>query len=270
MGAARLRAVLDAGGIRPRKELGQNFVVDPNTIRKVVDAAQLAPKDRVLEIGAGGGSLTLGLDAAAQWVVAVELDARLLPVIEDVLADTTNVEILHADALRMSLGDLEVNRLVANLPYGIAAPVVIRVLSEAPQVGELTVMTQREVGRRFASLPGSRVYGTTSVLVRYFGEASVVANVSRNAFYPVPNVDSVVVRIVRHAREPVVARADFFAVVKAAFSQRRKMLRNTLSAHAGSAQDAERALADCGIDPRARAESLDVADFVRLTQELHR
>jgi 16S rRNA (adenine1518-N6/adenine1519-N6)-dimethyltransferase len=269
IGARRLRAVLRAGAVHPRKDLGQNFVVDPNTIRKMVEAARLAPGDRVLEIGAGAGSLTLGLAGAAESVLAVELDARLLPVLHEVLAGASNVDILHADALRLPLGQLDVNRLVGNLPYSIAAALVIKVLSEAPQVGELTVMTQREVAERFAALPGSRVYGATSVLVRYFGTPAVVARVSRNAFYPVPNVDSAVVRIVRQAHDLPVEREDFFALVKAAFSQRRKTLRNALTSHAGSPFAAERALKRSGIDPRARAESLAVADFARLVRELH-
>lgn len=268
LGARRLREMLDARAVRPRRDLGQNFVVDPNTIRKVVDAARLGPEDRVLEIGAGGGSLTLGLAAVAAGVVAVEVDARLLPVLEEVLAGVSNVEVLHADALRLRLDGLAVNRLVGNLPYGIAPSLVIRVLAEAPRVGELTFMTQREVGERFASRPGSRTYGATSVLVGYFGVASVVAQVSRNAFYPVPNVDSVIVRIVRRTGAPNVDLEPFRAVVKAAFSQRRKMLRNTLTALAGSPGVAERALEDCGIDPRARAESLGVEEFVRLAQRL--
>jgi 16S rRNA (adenine1518-N6/adenine1519-N6)-dimethyltransferase len=269
IGARRLRDLLRAGAVNPRKDLGQNFVVDPNTIRKMVEAARLAPGDRVLEIGAGAGSLTLGLAGAAESVLAVELDARLLPVLHEVLAGASNVDILHADALRLPLGQLDVNRLVGNLPYSIAAALVIKVLSEAPQVGELTVMTQREVAERFAALPGSRVYGATSVLVRYFGTPAVVARVSRNAFYPVPNVDSAVVRIVRQAHDLPVEREDFFALVKAAFSQRRKTLRNALTSHAGSPFAAERALKRSGIDPRARAESLAVADFARLVRELH-
>jgi 16S rRNA (adenine1518-N6/adenine1519-N6)-dimethyltransferase len=266
LGARRLREVLDARGVRPSKALGQNFVTDPNTIRKIVDVAGLTSSDRVLEIGAGAGSLTLGLAAGAAKVVAVELDRYLLPVLSDTVGAVENVEVVHGDALEIDLTELEVNKVVGNLPYNIATQVVLRVLEEAHQVTELTVMTQREVGERLAAGPGSKTYGQTSVMVAYFARAEVVAPISRRVFYPVPNVDSVLIRIVRKPEVADVDRVLLFRVIKAAFSQRRKNLRNTLASVAGSNEDAERVLRATDIDPERRGETLGLDDFLSLTR----
>jgi 16S rRNA (adenine1518-N6/adenine1519-N6)-dimethyltransferase len=266
LGARRLREVLDARGIRPSKALGQNFVTDPNTIRKIVDTARLAPNDRVLEIGAGAGSLTLGLAAAAEKVTAVEVDRYLLPVLEETVGAVENIEVVHGDALELDLAEIDAGKLVGNLPYNIATHVVLRVLEEAPQITELTVMTQREVGERLAAGPGSKTYGQTSVMVAYFATAEVAGTISRRVFYPVPNVDSVLVRIVR---KPVLENADpklLFSIIRAAFSQRRKNLRNTLGPLAGSTEAAERVLRAAAIDPGARGETLGLDDFLRLTR----
>ena len=265
IGARRLREILTAGDIRPTKTLGQNFVIDPNTIRKVVDAAAVGPDDHVLEIGAGAGSLTLGLAAAAGRVTALEVDASLLPVLEQTLASAPNVELVHADALRYDLGSVGANKLVANLPYNIATQVVLAALEAAPSIEGLTVMTQREVGERLAAGPGSKTYGQTSVMVAYFARARVVAPISRRVFYPEPNVDSVLVQITRNRGVPSVDRAAFFAVVRASFGQRRKTMRNNLSGLAGSAGAAAEALERAGVDPGARAETLSLDHFVRLT-----
>ena len=265
LGARRLRELLDSRGIKPSKALGQNFVIDPNTIRKVIDVAGIGPSDRVLEVGAGAGSLTLGLASASAHVTAIEVDRWLVPVLEESLVGTSNVTLLHEDALTADLAALDVNKLVANLPYNIATHVVLRVLEEAPQVSELTVMTQREVGERLAAGPGSKVYGQTSVMVAYFASADVAARISRNVFYPVPNVDSVLVRIVRRPEPPDVDRSALFEVIRAAFGQRRKTIRNNLAPLAGSTDDAERVLAAASIEPGARGETLSLDDFVRLT-----
>lgn len=265
LGARRLRAAFEAHGVRPTKSLGQNFVVDPNTIRKVVDVARVRADDRVLEIGAGAGSLTLGLAAAAAHVVAVELDARLLPVLGEMLTAVGNVEVVAADAMTVSLGGIDATKLVANLPYNIAVPVVMRVLQEAPQISELVVMTQREVGERLAAQPGSKAYGQVSVIVRYFGTPSVAAKISRRAFWPVPGVDSVLVRIQRED-PPDVAPDVLIPVVRAAFAQRRKTIRNTLAAAGFGGIDA--ALASGGIDPGSRAEQLSLDDFVAVANSV--
>ena len=265
LGARRLREILASHDIRPTKALGQNFVVDPNTIRKVLQVARVDPDDRVLEIGAGAGSLTLGLTAAAAAVVAVEVDPRLTEVLKETLAGVANVEVIQADALTASLTDLRANKLVANLPYNIAVPVVLRVLETAPQIGELVVMTQREVGERLVAGPGSKTYGQVSVMVAYFGRATLAAKISRRAFWPVPNVDSVLVRIVRRD-PPDISPERLFPVIRAAFAHRRKTLRNNLAAVAGP--DPGALLAAAGVDPGGRAEQLDLAEFISIAKGL--
>ena len=268
LGAARLRALLDEHGVRPTKSLGQNFVIDPNTIRKTLAVADLDPDSRVLEVGAGAGSLTLGLASSSAHVVAVERDERLLPVLGSVLADVDNVEVVHADALEVSLSSYETSSLVANLPYNVAASVVLKALEDAPSIRSLTVMVQKEVGERLAARPSSKTYGATSVLLAYFAKARVAASVSRNAFWPPPNVDSVIVRIDRSPVLPDVDARAFFNVVKGAFSQRRKTVRNALAAWTGSVEGAEDALRAAGIDPAVRAESLAPERYVELAKQM--
>lgn len=270
LGAKELRGLLDERSFRPSKTLGQNFVIDPNTIRKILAVAGVQTDDDVLEIGAGAGSLTLGLASRCRSVTAVEFDRALLPVLEEVLAGRDNVRVLQADALELDLATVTANKLVANLPYNIATPVVMRVLESAPQITELVVMTQKEAGERLAAPPGSKTYGVPSVLVWYFAEASVEAPVSRRAFYPVPRVDSVIVRIARRGSSPAVSFEHFAKVVRAAFSQRRKTLRNTIAGPAGSATRAEEALRAAGIDPSVRPERVAPVDFARLTETLLR
>lgn len=266
LGARRLRAAFETRDLRPAKALGQNFVIDPNTIRKVVEVAGVRSDDLVLEIGAGAGSLTLGLAAVANKVTAIEVDRRLLPVLDEMLVGVANVEVVSADALEMDLSAIDARILVANLPYNIAVPVLVRVLEQAPAIETLVVMTQREVGERLVAGPGSKTYGQLSVIVRYFATASLVARVSRSVFWPVPNVDSVLVRLVRREPPADVDRELLFRVVKAAFGQRRKTLRNAL-AGAGFG-GVEAALAAAGIEPSIRAEDLDLAGFVAVTQIL--
>lgn len=268
LGGKRLRELLAEYGASPKRSLGQNFVIDPNTIRKVVSVAGVGAEDRVLEIGAGCGSLTLGLASSAAHVVAVEIDDRLIQLLRDTLSDVPNVSIVHADASSMSLAELDATVLVANLPYNIATYLVLRALEEAPQISRITVMTQKEVGERLAADVGSKAYGQTSVMVRYYGQARVAAQVSRRAFYPVPNVDSVLVQITREEPQSGVDRTELFRVVKAAFSQRRKTLRNTLAEVSGSTGAAETALVSAGVSARARAEELSLDDFVRVTEAL--
>lgn len=268
LGAARLRALLDEHGVRPTKSLGQNFVIDPNTIRKTLAVADLGPDERVLEIGPGAGSLTLGLASAADHVVAVERDTRLIPVLRSALGDLVNVEVVQADALALDLGSFKASSLVANLPYNVAASVVLKALEEADSIRSLTVMVQREVGERLAAAPGTKAYGATSVLVSFFASARVAATVSRNAFWPAPNVDSVIVRLDRSPTLPTVDRDAFFEVVKGAFSQRRKTIRNSLGATLGSNETAERVLALAGIDAAARAESLAPEDYLALAKQM--
>jgi 16S rRNA (adenine1518-N6/adenine1519-N6)-dimethyltransferase len=267
LGARRLRELFETYGIRPHKELGQNFVVDPNSIRKVVDAAGDLGERTVLEIGAGAGSLTLGLARAARRVIAIEFDARIVPVLRESLDGIDNVEIVEADALKLDYSAVEATEIVANLPYNIAVPLVITVLENAPQVSSLTVMTQREVGERLAALPGSKSYGQVSVLVGYWTQTIVAARISRNAFYPVPAVDSVLVRLDRR-EPPEVDYARLKEVVKTAFAQRRKTLRNTLGPLGSSVFEIEDKLRTAGIDPGARPETVSLDGWVGITRQL--
>ena len=266
LGAGRVRELLREHGIRPTKSLGQNFVVDPNTIRKVVDAGGLDPTDAVVEIGAGCGSLTLGLVAAANRVVAVEVDPRLVQLLRRVTSGVTNVEVVKADALRLDLDALGVSKLVGNLPYNVAATLVVHVLESYASIRQLTVMTQREVGERLAAEPGNKVYGTTSVMVGFHASARLVGRVSRRAFFPEPNVDSAIVRVERRPRLPEVDPRVFRRVVRAAFSQRRKMLRGTLAPVLG--RDVDEILQGAGVDPDARPEALGWEGFVAITAQL--
>lgn len=269
LGARRLRELLDQHGVRPSKSLGQNFVIDPNTIRKVVATSGVGPDDRVLEIGAGAGSLTLGLAAAAGHVTAVEFDRALHPVLALTLAGTENVDVVHADATKLDWGAVDADALVANLPYNIATPLVLDALAGAPSLRTMTVMTQREAGERLAAAPGSKTYGHVSVVVAYYATASVAAPISRRIFYPEPNVDSVLVRIVR--RDPRGEGADprrLFSLTRTAFSQRRKTLRSSLAGAVPEAARLPDALRAVGVSPTARPEELGIEEWLALERQL--
>lgn len=268
LGARRLRELMTAYGVTPTKALGQNFVIDPNTIRKIVDVAVVGDDDAVLEIGAGLGSLTLALAGAARKVTAVEVDERLLPALEEVLGEVDNVDIVAGDVLTLDLDSFDATAVVANLPYNIAATAVLRVLEGSPRIRRLTVMTQKEVGERLAAPPGSKTYGASSVLVAYWGTARVAAPVSRRAFYPEPNVDSVIVVVNRREELPPTDRGALFSVVKAAFGQRRKTLRNSLADIAGSTEAAAAVLAGAGVDPMLRPEQIGLEGFVAIADQL--
>ncbi|WP_228771654.1 16S rRNA (adenine(1518)-N(6)/adenine(1519)-N(6))-dimethyltransferase RsmA [Actinokineospora iranica] len=264
----RLAAELD---VRPTKKLGQNFVHDPNTVRRIVAAANLTADDTALEVGPGLGSLTLALLPACANVVAVEIDpvlaARLPATVRDrapELADRLTV--VTADAMRVTAPQLhEPTALVANLPYNVAVPVVLHLLAELPSLRTVLVMVQAEVADRMAASPGGKVYGIPSVKVAWFAEARRVATISRSVFWPVPNVDSALVLMTR--REPPAAdRQAVFAVIDAAFAQRRKTLRAALAGWAGSAARAESVLVAAGVDPGERGEQLSVREFVRIAQ----
>ncbi len=258
-----VRALLDAHGLRPSRALGQNFLVDANTARRIVHLAGVREGERVLEIGPGLGSLTVALAAGGAHVHALEMDRHLLPALESVLADAgaSDVHVVQGDALTYDY-ERELDGgpwvCISNLPYNVATPVVLRILEVAPCVQRLLVMVQREVGERLASGPGSRVYGASSVRVRYHATASVVGSVPPTVFLPKPNVESVLVLIERRPA-PAVHLDDpesMFRLVRAGFGQRRKMLRRSLRAELGDGVDG--ILERAGVDPRARAESLDV------------
>ncbi len=264
---ADVQRLLADHSLRPSRALGQNFVVDPNTVRRIVHLAGVGPGGHVVEVGAGLGSLTVALAGTGATVVAVEVDRRLVPVLRHVVAGLA-VRVVHDDALRLDWTELLAGSdgpwsLVANLPYNVATAVVVRVLEEAPPVTSMLVMVQREVGERMAAGAGDSAYGAVSVKVGYWARASVVGRVPPTVFVPRPKVDSVLVRIERRpapAVDPAVVSYDrLTSVLRAGFGQRRKMLRGALAGVV-----APEAFAEAGVDPRSRAEELGVGDWGRL------
>jgi 16S rRNA (adenine1518-N6/adenine1519-N6)-dimethyltransferase len=272
LGAAEVRELADRLGLRPSKQRGQNFVIDPNTIRRIVRLARLQDGDDVLEVGPGLGSLTLGLLAAGHRVLAVEVDAALagalMPTVQrQAPTRAADLTVVVADALTLAPGSGQPAALVANLPYNVAVPVLLHLLATFPTIATALVMVQAEVADRLAAEPGSRTYGVPSVKARWYGEVRRVATIGRSVFWPVPNVDSALVRLVRGVTPPTTAtRDEVFAVIDAAFAQRRKTLRAALAPWAGSATAADAALRAAGIDPRVRGESLTVEDFARIAE----
>lgn len=274
LGPADIRALAKQLGMRPTKKLGQNFVHDPNTVRRIVTAAHLRPDDAVLEVGPGLGSLTLALLPVAASVTAVEVD----PVLADRLPRTVGdfagavadrLHVIQADALRLRADDFWDRRptaLVANLPYNVAVPVVLHLLAELPTLERGLVMVQAEVADRMAADPGGRSYGVPSAKAAWFAHVRRAGPVPRGVFWPVPNVDSGLVSFTRAEPPSTLPREQVFAVVEAAFAQRRKTLRAALSGWAGSAARAEEVLRAAGIDPAARGEQLAISDFARIAE----
>jgi 16S rRNA (adenine1518-N6/adenine1519-N6)-dimethyltransferase len=259
-----IHELLEQGGLAPRRDLGQNFVADPNTVRRIAGLADVGPGDHVVEIGAGLGSLTLALADTGAEVLAVEVDHGIVPVLRSVVADRDNVTVVEADAMRADWpGLLEGHddwTLVANLPYNVATPLVCDLLDEVPAITAMLVMVQKEVAERFAAGPGSKQYGAVSVKTAYWATAKLVATVPASVFVPRPKVESALVRIDRHA-PPDADAETLFTLVKQAFGQRRKMLRRSL---AGTV-DADRFTA-ADISPEARPETLGIDAWVRLTR----
>jgi len=266
---ASVRALLAEHGIRPSRRRGQHFVADPNTARRIVRLAGVGAGDRVLEIGAGLGSLTLALLERRCSVLALELDRKLVSVLEREVAAEGDVQIVAGDALTADFAALLGGgtwRCVSNLPYSVATPVVIRLLEDAPSVTGGLVMVQREVAERLVAAPGTPAYGAPSVRVAYYADARIVGMVPRAVFVPVPDVDSALVELVRRDVPPVdvPSRERLFQLVRAGFAHRRKMLRRTLRPAFG--ERTERVLTDAGIDPRARAESLGLTEWAALAR----
>ena len=267
--AVDVRSLAVQLGLRPTKALGQNFVIDPNTVRRIVRSAGVGPDDVVLEVGPGLGSLTLGLLEVAARVVAVEVD----PVLAGALEATVQARApSYADRLEVVLQDALIlgevpgsppTALVANLPYNVAVPVLLRMLEHLPSLRTGLVMVQAEVADRLAAPPGSKVYGVPSVKAAWWAEVRRSGSVGRTVFWPAPNVDSALVAFTRRPT-PVGDRMAVFAAVDAAFGQRRKTLRASLAGWAGSPGAAEERLRAAGIDPSARGEVLTVLDFARL------
>ncbi len=271
LGAAQIRELAARFGIRPTKTWGQNFVIDANTVQRIVRVAGIGADDVVVEVGPGLGSLTLALLPVARHVTVVEVD----PVLAEALPGTVGsvapsvadrLTVVHADALRVeSLPGDAPTALVANLPYNVSVPVVLSFLERFPSIERILVMVQLEVAERLAAPPGSKIYGVPSVKAAWYADVALAGNVSRSVFWPVPNVDSGLVSLTR--REPpetAATREQVFACVDAAFAQRRKTLRAALASWAGSPQAAEAALVAAGIDPRTRGEQLDVHQFAAI------
>jgi 16S rRNA (adenine1518-N6/adenine1519-N6)-dimethyltransferase len=270
--AAQIRDLARRHGFRPSKSLGQNFVVDPNTIRRIVRLAEIAPGDRVLEVGAGVGALTVALAEQAASVVAVEFDRGLLPALEEVVGSLGNVTVVAGDAMTLDYGPLLgglSHRMVSNLPYGIATPLLGRMLNGVPEVEDFVVTVQREVGERLVAGPGSRTYGSISVLVAYHCRAALLARIPPTVFWPVPAVESVLIRLTRRPQAAEVGPEELMRIVHAAFAQRRKTIRNSLASALGRpAEEVEAALATAGVDPGVRAERLDLEAFLLLAKAL--
>lgn len=265
-------------GLRPTKQRGQNFVIDANTVRRIVSTAGVRPHDHVLEVGPGLGSLTLGLLEAGAEITAIEIDdllaARLPGTVAERLPEATErLRVITADALYVTNSDIcatgEPTALVANLPYNVAVPVLLHLLATLPSLTRGLVMVQLEVAERLVAEPGSKVYGVPSVKLAWYATSRRAGTVSPHVFWPVPNVESGLVAFTTH-RQPVadVDRGRVFALIDAAFAQRRKMLRSALGSFAGGCAAAEAALEAANIEPTARGETLTVHDFARLARVL--
>jgi len=270
LGPAQIRDLAELLGIQPTKKLGQNFVIDANTVRRIVKSAGVTAGETVVEVGPGLGSLTLGLLEVGASVVAVEIDRRLaaqLPITVAELQPDAQLTVITEDALRVTELPNGPTVFVANLPYNVSVPVLLHFLEHFPRIERGLVMVQAEVGERVAAGPGSKIYGSPSVKAAWYGEFSTAGKVSRQVFWPVPNVDSILVRFERHAQPGTQAeRLSTFELVDAAFGQRRKMLRQALAAVLGDSAAASARLEAAGIAPTARGEELTVSDFLALAR----
>lgn len=269
LGAAEIRQLAEKLEIRPTKKLGQNFVIDPNTIRRIVGQAHLTGEDVPVEIGPGLGSLTLGLFEITPKVVAVEIDQRLaqeLPITVSRHHPNADLELVVADALRVTALPSAPTALVANLPYNISVPVLLHFMEHFPSIVKGLVLVQAEVAHRLAAVPGSKDYGSPSLKLAYYGPARLAGNVPRSIFWPIPGVDSALVFFER-TRTEVADRAEVFKVIDAGFAQRRKTLRQALAGWAGSAVRAEEILLAAKVSPSARAEELKIESFIEIARQ---
>jgi 16S rRNA (adenine1518-N6/adenine1519-N6)-dimethyltransferase len=274
LGAREIRARATAIGLQPTKQLGQNFVIDPNTISRIMREAAVSRDDIVLEVGPGLGSLTVALVPRVSTVLAVEID----PLLAESLAETVRTHaprfvdrlVVHqADALRVTDLQPPPTALIANLPYNVSVPVLVHMFSTFPSLDRALVMVQREVGERIVAIPGSKAYGVPSVKMQWFGAVRLAGTIPRTVFWPEPNVDSTLVRIDRTPPPPG-SRSEVFALVEAAFGQRRKMLRRALTPAYGPPAFIESALESIGVAGNARGEELSVTQFAELSARLPR
>ncbi|WP_445613322.1 16S rRNA (adenine(1518)-N(6)/adenine(1519)-N(6))-dimethyltransferase RsmA [Geobacillus sp. YF-1] len=278
----RTKAILERYGVSLKKSLGQNFLIDANILRKIVDAAGVSSDTGAIEIGPGIGALTEQLARRAKKVIAFEIDGRLLPILADTLSPYQNVRIIHQDVLKADLhaviaeqlADVSDRMVVANLPYYVTTPILMKLLSERLPIRGMVLMMQKEVADRLAAKPGTKDYGSLTIAVQYYTEAEVVMTVPRTVFMPQPNVDSAVIRLTKRSAPPVDVSDEetFFQVVRASFAQRRKTLFNNLVNNLPGGKEKkgliEQALVAAGIDPRRRGETLDMAEFASLSNEL--
>ena len=270
VGKSDLKDMMEKHDLRPSKSLGQNFVVDPNTILKIIRSANIEKGEQILEIGPGLGSLTSQLSANSK-VVAIELDRYLVPALEEVLSHfgkRENVEIVQEDAMKIDWQAFFAQRqgvwkMVANLPYNIATPLLVTLLENAPEIQAIYVMVQLEVGERFAASPRSKAYGIPSVKAQYWAETKVLGKVSPNVFLPVPKVDSAILQIIRKSSPPEVNYANFSRLIQTAFQHRRKMIRKSLNTLVPLAN-----FSIAELSPQARPEELSVTDWVKLAKTL--
>lgn len=273
LGGADIRQMADALGVVPTKKLGQNFVTDPNTIRKIVASAKLSESETVVEIGPGLGSLTLGLLEVAEHVISVEIDAKMAAAIEQTVAKRAagrKFSLVTEDAMKVTELPAAPTALVANLPYNISVPVLLHFIETFPSLRHGLVLVQTEVAQRLAAKPGSKVYGGPSAKLAWWADANLAGNVSRSIFWPIPNVDSSLVYFAKRS-EPMGSedlRVKTFAVIDGAFSQRRKTLRQALADLAGSPAEAEALLVKAGVSPQARGEQLVIDDFIKIAKAM--
>jgi 16S rRNA (adenine1518-N6/adenine1519-N6)-dimethyltransferase len=271
LGPAEIRDLAEMLGVNPTKKLGQNFVIDGNTVRRIVKVAAVKPGETVVEVGPGLGSLTLGILEVGAAVVAVEIDDRLaeqLPLTVALMQPDASLTVIRADALKIAELPGEPTRLVANLPYNVSVPVLLHLLEHFASIRAGVVMVQAEVGERLAAAPGSKIYGSPSVKAAWYGSFRTAGKVSRQVFWPVPNVDSILIAFERRSTEleSEELRLATFALVDGAFQQRRKMLRQSLSSVLGDSTRATAVLSIAGIDPTERGEQLTVDDFLTIAR----
>ncbi|WP_449538321.1 16S rRNA (adenine(1518)-N(6)/adenine(1519)-N(6))-dimethyltransferase RsmA [Ferdinandcohnia sp. Marseille-Q9671] len=279
----RTRAILEKHGFSFKKSLGQNFLIDTNILHRIIDHAEITDEMGAIEIGPGIGALTEQLAKRAKRVVAFEIDGRLLPILDDTLSPYSNVDIIHEDVLKADvraviqdkMQDIDDIMVVANLPYYVTTPIIMKLLTEDLPLRGIVVMLQKEVADRIAAEPGTKEYGSLSIAIQYYTTAETVMTVPRTVFVPQPNVDSAVIRLLKRSEPAVKVQNEsfFFEVVRASFGQRRKTILNNLTSHLpnGKArkETIEGCLADSDIDPRRRGETLSIEEFGRLSDALY-
>jgi 16S rRNA (adenine1518-N6/adenine1519-N6)-dimethyltransferase len=272
LGAAQIRQLAKQLDVTPTKKLGQNFVIDPNTVSRIANEAHLNKDDVVLEVGPGLGSLTLAMLDKVSKVIAIEVDPRLASELPKTVAKfapniADRLIVINQDAMQITELPAAPTKLVANLPYNISVPVVLHLLHQFPTITEVLVMVQLEVAQRMAALPGSKIYGVPSVKIAWYGKCELAGNVGRNVFWPAPNVDSGLVRITKSTdRQDETLRQRLFQIVDGAFGQRRKTLRSSLSNYFGSSSKVDEVLAKAGVDSSLRGEQLDLNQFLAIAK----